>query len=215
MRRRATPAPKRTEGPSAQVATAVARRLELESRSFEDEVRSNPNVIDLRFLASRFVIGLHVSPWRDDQGRLVIVRIDADGRLASMWPVTGIADDWQLSVDPGTRRIPSRVTPDRDLDLEDFTIHNTKDRELGEQHATGGWARGAVFVCPWKGMLHPDTAMLAITDRNGCVRALVEVDPEDTAAVLDWPLAFLSELLTGSMGAARQPFAYFDGGRAS
>jgi hypothetical protein len=42
-----------------------------------------------------------------------------------------------------------------------------------------------------------------------------EDDPEGSAAGLHWPLRFLGELRDARSGVAQQPFAYFDGERAS
>lgn len=205
--------------------SSVRTRVRVNATEAEVEASYRPwlqprnDELSVRHAGTRLPPGLHVAPFRDVQGRLVIVHVGQNGGLADLWPVTGIAHEWELTRTAPPAPIDLGVRRHRAGDqIEDYSISNTKSmnlpRVLFEADPLVNCSK--VLVCPWGGKIDPGAYMVAILDNGGCAMALNEVPSIDQDG-LDVPLAFLGDIRSGAaFGTTRRvPFEYFpsvDGG---
>lgn len=157
--------------------------------------------------------GLHIAPFRDGEGRLLIVLVGDERQLVALWPVAGIVREWSFALERGARSrdLPAGVAFEEGRYDEDFTVDNKAVGRLDSPALLGpNNARSAVHVCPWYGVVNTGNLMVAITDANGCAHAVEEIDDVDDTS-MEWPLRYLAEIRAGeTIGPEPQaPFDYF------
>lgn len=155
----------------------------------------------------RYAAGWHVAPFRNDDGKMILVRIGNDGSAEAMLIVDAFAGTMGIDAPMRLERrgaVAERGDREARFDFDDRQqVEASILTPFDEQ-----WA-GGIHVCPWGGRTDPKAYMVAVVDASGCARSLSEHD-DISAASLAWPREFLACVfgLDASGSITTPPFDY-------
>lgn len=150
--------------------------------------------------------GLHVAPFLDVDGRIVILVIDRDGRLAAQWAVTEIDGTYSCWLWP-------EVNPPED-DVPTYKYDDTdraRDVRLFERFGHKAWGFG-IHLAPWKPRIFEKGAAIIMVDRYSCTFAVFETTDTSARAIgaaFKEARSVMNDMLTGNIGEyADLPYDY-------